>query len=234
MPIVRTTTVVQVAAAVVLATFTAACSQPRLAPAPQANATPGAGAGATATQAGVTVEARARAWSATPASLATQVTPILVTITNGSAVPLRIRYNELHLTAADGHQFEPIPPFDVTGSVTRPVTNYAYPVTGFTVSPYLSPYYPGFGPVIGPPLAYDPLYYNTYYNTFRQIQLPTADMIDRALPEGAVAPGGSIGGFIYFQHVGDSADQVTFRFDLVNATTQAPFGSVRIPFNVKQ
>jgi len=218
--------------AIAAAVLAAACaSSPRLAPAPITNTTPGVGLGATATQAGVTVEARTGAWDGTPANLKSHVTPVLVTITNGSTVPLRVRYNELWLMAADGQRFPAIPPYDVQGTATQRVTAYAYPVTGFTVAPYLSTYYPGLTPVTTA-WAYDPLYYGAPVTALRQLQLPTADMVQKALPEGWLAPGGSVGGFVYFQRVPDSKERVAFRFDAVNAGTGTQFAFVSIPFTV--
>jgi hypothetical protein len=212
----------------------AACSpRPQLEPAPRANETPGMGEGATAVRSGVTVEARAGAWTGQPGDLATKVTPMMVTITNGGAVPLRVQYEQLHLVAADGRMFSAIPPYDVKGTATQRVTTYVSPVTGFAIAPYLSPYYPGLSPVTTP-FAYDPLYYDNYYNVLVRSELPTADMVMKALPEGVLSPGGSVGGFVYFEHVGENTDRLAFHADLVNAATGAQFAVVTIPFTVTE
>lgn len=212
---------------------TACTPPPELEPAPRANETPGVGEGATSVEHGVTVEARAGAWSGAPAALQTEVTPMLVKITNGGPVPIRIQYDELHLVSRTGRMFAAIPPFDVKGAVTQRITSYVSPITSFTVAPYLSGYYPDLMPAVVP-FAYDPVYYDNYYTTFVERELPTADMVQRALPEGVLGPGGSIGGFVYFEHIGDDVAGATFRADLVNARTGAQFGMVTIPFVVER
>lgn len=213
------------------AEFAGACAPAvELDPAPRANEIEaGPGEGAAEVEVGVRMVARVDAWNARPEDLDEEVTPVLVTISNGSTVPLRIRYNEFQLVSANGQRFAAMPPFLLEGEVSVPVTTPFFPGTGFEVAPYLSPFYPGISPFAGP-FAADPLYYDTYFPAFREIELPTTDMLARALPEGVVAPGGEVTGFLYFQEVGDEAERVSYRAELVNALTGEPFGVVAIPF----
>ena len=209
-----------------------ACApQADLEPAPQANPVAGRGEGAAATEAGVRVVARTDAWSATPENLGTQVTPILVEVENNSDVPLRLRYDAFQLMGSQ-RTFAAIPPFLVGGEVTQPVTTPYYTGTGFTVAEYLSPYYPGVPTFADPSFAYDPLYYDTYYPQFRDIDLPTEDMLQRALPEGVLDPQGRTAGFLYFENVGAEGDvnRVSFQAELINARTGEQFGTITIPF----
>lgn len=94
-----------------------------LEPAPRANEIEaGPGEGAAAVEAGVRMVARVDAWDARPEDLDEEVTPVLVTISNGSTVPLRIRYNEFQLVSASGQRFAAMPPFLLEGEVSVPVT----------------------------------------------------------------------------------------------------------------
>jgi hypothetical protein len=92
--------------------------------------------------------------------------------------------------------------------------------------------YPGFAPWPYGAWAYDPLYYDRWYGSWPRT-LPTQDMIEQALPEGAVAEGGSISGYVYFQMPEGREPQVTFEMTLVDAQNGEAFGTVRIPFAQK-
>jgi hypothetical protein len=206
-------------------------STPELVPAPGAQpAPPGPGKGAIAEVHGVTVIARSDAWSGFPPDL-DRVTPILVTIENNSSVPLRLRYNEFRLEAQEtGETFAAIPPFDIRGTEVEPITALGY--SGFWVAPYYAPFYPGLRPYYGA-FPFDHYYYDTYYPTWVDIQLPTGDMIQKALPEGVLDPGGRVTGYLYFHNVKRTAKVVVFTDELVNASTGDAFGTIRIPFEVE-
>jgi hypothetical protein len=211
--------------------LTGCASTPELVPAPNAQpAPPGPGKGAVAEVRGVTVIARSDAWSGFPPDL-DRVTPILVTIENDGAVPVRIRYNEFSLEApSTGASYAAIPPFDVRGTEVEPITRLGY--RGFWVAPYYAPYYPGLRPYYGA-FPFDQYYYDQYYPTWVNIELPTGDMVQKALPEGVLDPGGRVTGCLYFRKVKRGAGTVEFTDKLVNAATGAALGTIRIPFEVE-
>lgn len=210
--------------------FSGCASTPELVPAPGAQpAPPGPGKGAVAVVRGVRVIARSDAWAGFPPDL-DRVTPILVTIENDGAVPLRLRYNEFSLVApTTGATYAAIPPFDIRGVEVEPVTALGY--SGFWVAPYYAPYYPGLRPYYGS-FPFDQYYYEQYYPTWVDIPLPTGDMIQKALPEGVLDPGGRVTGYLYFQNVKRDAGMVDFTLDLVSAEG-GNIGTVRIPFEVE-
>ncbi|HEX6135921.1 MAG TPA: hypothetical protein VFZ24_18250 [Longimicrobiales bacterium] len=214
--------------------FSCTPNRPDLAPAPGAMpAPPGPGAGAMATEAGVTVEARAGAWRGLPENLEAESIPLLVEITNDSEHTIRLRYNDLMLVAPDGRTFRAIPPFRVEGEVAQRVDVPAFEARGFRIAPYLSRWYPRYT-VVRREFLFDPLYYNTYVPQFLQIDLPTADMIQMALPEGVLDPQGRITGFVYFEDVEDlDIPSVDFTVKLIDAESGNQFGTVRIPFVVQ-
>jgi hypothetical protein len=99
---------------------------------------------------------------------------------------------------------------------------------GYYVSPTYGHFWRGLQPWAGS-FPVDPVYYDTYLAQW-PVNLPTEDMLRRALPEGVVVNGGEVSGFLYFQDVPPGMESVSFQFDLVDADTGQQFGSVRIPF----
>lgn len=212
------------------ASIAAACgARPELSPAPGAQPAPaGPGRGAMATTAGVTVIARTDAWSGVPRRL-DDVTPVLVTIENEGDSPIRLRYDRFALLAPTGERYAAIPPFDVRGTEVEPLSQYD--LDGFYVAPHLARYYPWLRPYRGY-FPYDGLYYDTYYPQFLRIRLPTGDMIQKALPEGVLSPGGRITGFLYFENPDGDTPRVNFTFEMVDAESERTVGVVAIPFIV--
>jgi len=201
----------------------------QLRPAPGVQTAAGPGLGAIDREAGVEVEARVQAWRWTPERLETELTPVQVQIDNESEHPLRIRFEDFAPVDAAGRRHAALPPFDMEAKVAVRVNN-AYGLRRFHVAPHLRPYYPH-APFFHTGFAGYHSYYDSYYTTLRQIELPTSDMLERALPEGVADPGGGAAGFLYFERVRDPAEgRVDLRFALVDAETEERFGTIEIPF----
>lgn len=192
---------------------------------------PGIGVGATATAADVRVVARAQAWKWDPTDLKTKATPFLVELHNDGTHPVLVRYNRITLTDADGHVFNAMPPYDVDAKLTESYTvmNPYYGFDRFAIAPYLSRWYPRFSRYAGA-FVYDPAYYSPYITRYRDVRLPTADMVQRALPEGVLSPGGTAAGFVYFEPLHRDAKTLTLSVDMVDAVTGNVLGTARIPF----
>lgn len=76
-------------------------------------------------------------------------------------------------------------------------------------------------------------YYDHLYDNWEvEIPLPTKHMQEVALPEALVRPRGELSGYVYFERVPPSNEQVTLNFELVNADTGQSFGTASIPFVV--
>ncbi|HEY0840277.1 MAG TPA: hypothetical protein VGD74_08825 [Vulgatibacter sp.] len=97
----------------------------------------------------------------------------------------------------------------------------------FFVAPYQAPYYGYFSPWPYP-FGFDSLYWGQYYYAWVE-PLPTPTMMNDALPEGVLEPGGSIGGFVYFQNVTPREGRVTFLAHFVDAKNQQSVGEIRVP-----
>ncbi|PCC67778.1 hypothetical protein SAMN02745121_02414 [Nannocystis exedens] len=200
-----------------------------LAPAPEARRVPGHGEAAVAADGGVEIIARADAWRGFPPDLEGAVTPLLVTLTNRSERALELRYEYFRLVSPGGVHYAAVPPFQIDDIVYAPVDTM-YPPLGFGVAPYLSPWYPGWSVWSGP-FPYRGAYYDNYQTAFQRVALPSGDMVQKALPEGVLSPGGRITGYLYFEHVEDTR-RVDFVTRLVDAGTGEDFGAVEIPFVV--
>jgi len=199
--------------------------------------------GALVDEQGVQIRVDADAWDGFPQDLRT-VEPLKVTIVNKSSHPLRVRYEDFKLVPErGGPTISALPPLRLEGREYARGPTFVPPGVGVGGSGYLSPrfdYYgfhvaPGYGfyypdiDVWGGPFAYDPLFYDTY-STYWPVNLPSKDMLDRALPEGVIQPGGHVTGFIYFQDLPKGTNPMNLQANLVDAKTEKAFGRLDIPF----
>jgi hypothetical protein len=202
--------------------------------------------------AGVRVEAVGK-WNGDPADLTRILAPVGVTIENHSGHPLRVRYEDFALVARNGFRYAALPPFRVRAAVgwndamprfrlaaahagrpaVHPMAQPHFSHRGFYVAPHFAWIYPGFAPWPYGPWAYDPLYYDRWYGYWPE-PLPSEDMLEQALPEGAVGNGGSVSGYVYFQTPETRDEQLEFEMTLVDANTGDEFGTIEIPFVVQQ
>lgn len=65
-----------------------------------------------------------------------------------------------------------------------------------------------------------------------RVDLPSVDMLQKALPEGVLDPGGRITGFVYFEELRDGA-RIDFTIRLFDAVTGESFGALELPFIVE-
>lgn len=188
-------------------------------------------------------------WSGDPLSLPDVMTPVHVAFENGSGRRLRVSAHEATLVGSSGFRYSALPPFPASAPVSaveaegqvvladyHPATPVKKPhpihprppPVRFFVAPPIYPWYPGIG-VWPHPWVWG-VHHATLYANW-PAPLPTRDMLERALPEGVLEPGGTVSGFLYFQQVAREA-AVTLEVQLVDAETQAPFGVARLPFVV--
>lgn len=217
-----------------LLTAAGCMTNPSLRPAPGAQLADGEKDAAVAQEHGVELVIDPNDWSAFPRELDRRMTPVRATIVNHSEHPIEVRYDNFSLSGIEGVTYHPLPPIDIKGTVTRigryPVVAPRFAFSGFWLAPYYDPYFVGLHPWTHH-WPYDAFYYQRYYPRW-EIDLPTQEMIELAIPEGVIEPKGRVSGFLYFPSLdrADEGERVTFSAKLVNARTDATFGSVGVPF----
>lgn len=215
--------------------LTAGCAMgPELSPAPGADRVAGHEDAAVREVAGVRTVVQADAWTGTPAILP-ELTPLQISIENNSGRPLRIQYHQFALVAPSGRRYAALPPYKIEGTAvtSAPLMAPVFPYRNFSFAPYYNPGALGLTGWPGP-FPYDPVYASHYYGLW-QTPLPTEDMLEKALPEGVLAEDGYLrSGFLYFEAVDEDLSRVDFTFELVDATSGERFGTIRIPFSVRE
>ncbi len=209
-----------------------ACSRnkPELIPTPGETVQPAGPLSAAAEVAGVRTELNTDAWRGIPSDLGDHFTPVLVTLTNNNDQPVRVRYSDFVLVGPSNDVYHALPPFNISETVTEPIT-LERTYSGFLIAPYLSRYYPR-ARVLRDPFLFDDVYFRRYYPAFVEIQLPTGDMIQKALPEGVLEPGGRVSGFLYFEDPDDDVGRVTYTQSVVT-TGGAQLGVIASPLDTK-
>jgi hypothetical protein len=186
------------------------------------------------------------AWTARD-SLADQFTPVQITVENHSGRPLQLLYAHLTLSGGTGARYSPLEapkelgPSYRFGSVMKsaayqpaaiyiPVTSRCTNQERLADAPYPSYSYPGATPYdsvfpYAAPQQHDPSC---------PAIVPSARMLDEALPQGVVQNDERVDGFIYFEDVGDRESTAQLQMNLVDANTGQSFGHVTIPFVVSK
>lgn len=216
------------------------CAHMRLRPAPDARPVPQLPLAAEAEASGLRIVVQPDAWRGEPEGLERKITPMKVTIVNHGGKPVRICYEDFALDTGQGVIYTPLPPLDIKGEVTqyadRPVYVPRFVIVpgfgyrGFYLAPWYMPYYRGMR-VWGTPWAFSSRYYDTYYPRWT-VKLPTEDMIEQAIPEGVIEPGGSVTGFLYFPALEGDLERVTFRANLSGPRGVERLAALMVPFEV--
>jgi hypothetical protein len=107
--------------------------------------------------------------------------------------------------------------------------------SGYYVGPGARGWYGAGWNFWGGPFLYPPWYSRFvffwgpgYYPSER----PSRDVIDAALPEGVLAPGGRVNGYLYFQKATDRSRRLDISWEARDARTQVFVGAVHVPLEV--
>jgi hypothetical protein len=217
-------------------------AETKLRPLPEAGILQGGKSSAITERDGVRLTADGSAWRGAPSNLERRVTPVFVRLENHGDRPLRLQYKDFALVGQDSRfRYSALPPLSLRRASSsrdteepasiRPVM---YPRGGVWVGGGYGyrPWRGGWGPGwYGGPWGWGSPFYGPYPYAYEQ-PLPTEDMLNNALPEGTLEPGGTQEGFLYFQGVAHRENAVTLQLQLVDAGTGEPFGSLGIPFQV--
>lgn len=170
----------------------------------------------------VNIAAAVGAWRGWPADLRRFVTPIHVSLDNHGAIAVRVSHDDFTLVVG-GRQLPPVLPYQVRGVVYAPPPP-ELPSAGFSSGATGSPARQDWA-LRGSTTAAeaDPA------RVGEQFELPSPDVLDHALREGVVHPGGAASGFVYFERLDTHASPVDLAVRLVDARTGRVIGRVVIP-----
>jgi hypothetical protein len=180
---------------------------------------------------GVRIYTSGDAWNGIPASLGSTVTPLAVRIENHSGGPIRLVYERFALVTAGGREFHPLPLLPLTASSAVGPLQPTFQPAGFFVAPRFAAAY-GSLPRWHAALPRDESLYRLDYRQW-PAGLPSQDMILKGLPEGVLEDGGSISGFLYFDHQARDYHEVTFRADFTAGDWERRVALIEIPFRIQ-
>ncbi|HET7341349.1 MAG TPA: hypothetical protein VFL90_07795 [Methylomirabilota bacterium] len=179
---------------------------------------------AAATAGGVEVAATTDAWRGWPPSLPTLVTPIHVRVVNRGDVPVRLESRLFALVLPDGRRLAAAPPSEVRGVVAGPAPTVRQD-EGLALGPGRDRSGPGW--------ALNDRTADARVDATQEPdatwELPSADMVAAALPEGVLAPGATASGFLYFERARIGAEPSGLTAQLLDARTGEPIGTVEVP-----
>jgi len=203
-------------------------------PSASAQVVPGAPAAAAAADHGVEISADGDDWEGRPANLPERLTPVKVRIVNHSGHPIELLYERFALKGARGHLYRPLPPvpidhqkpLDATGTV-RPI----FAASSFYIARRYGDVYPSLPPW-SKPLARDQGFAESQYHRWPD-DLPTREMQRLGLPEGVLADGGEIAGYLFFEDAIHHEVRLTFAADLDDGDSGTAVAELSIPFRVE-
>lgn len=210
-----------------------ACGHSRLLPATGAETVLGAPTAAVAVENGVRLTVDSDSWRGEPEDLADWLTPMKVRITNKSGKPVRIMYEAFRVRGKSGRVYRarPVVPIAQASSESnRGTIKPIYAASKFFVAKRLGDVYrccdswPE-------PLPRDDALYEKQYRAWRD-QPPTSHMKRESMPEGVLANGGVITGYLYFDHVADRETLATFQARLEDGEGGQAVADLKIPFRV--
>ena len=217
----------------VAACLAIACGHSRLLPAPSAETVLGAPSAAVSVENGVRVTADSGSWRGDPDDLTEWVTPIKVRISNNSGRPVRILYEAFTFRGKSGRIYRPRPVVPIAhdppenGLATiKPI----YTASKFFVAKRLRDVYVCCD-AWPEPLPRDEGLYQKQYRAWRD-QTPTRQMKRESMPEGVLADGGVITGYLYFENVAGRERSATFQARLEDGEQGHPIAEMNIPFRV--
>jgi hypothetical protein len=211
------------------------CAQGKLLPAASAHVVPGAPEAAAEEIQGLRVSADGDDWTGPPVDLSTRLTPVKVRIVNHSGAPAVIEYERFRLIGGHGHVYRAIPPIPVDHRTPLDRVGTIVPVyaaSNFYVAPRLHDIYPTLA-AWSRPLARDEGAPSTGLYRLWSEDLPTRAMQRMSLPEGVLADGGEISGFLFFENATKRESRLIFRADIDDEEHGDRLAKIEIPFRVQ-
>lgn len=168
-----------------------------------------------------------------------KITPVKITVYNKTGLLLKIQYSNFSFRGKKSNfHYAAMPPYEIRGTVKDPtiVLPYPFPVQStidyndkFQVASYCARMYPEFF-AYPEPFFVDINYYNRYYYRWAKIDLPTVTMLSKLVPDGVLGNNGYVSGYLYFEKITATDEELEFCAVLIDANGDKPVGSIRIPF----
>jgi hypothetical protein len=191
-------------------TLAAGCATSRIVPVPAAGVQVDTAQGVASVVAEhVELSVRPSAWRGSPRELGDYVTPFLVTLSNGAAVPLRYDYGDFRLFDDARFQYTALPPAEVERILRWRAGGDELIASIASPTPILRRRW----------LVSDP-YWDRWWGPYGWYGWPwyypggpiTGDIYARALPMGTLQPGARLEGFVYFPRLRGAARELTLEF----------------------
>lgn len=182
---------------------------------------------------GVRVAATGDHEGSVPTDLPGNITGLRVRIVNRSGKPVRVLHENFSLVARNGRGYGPLPVLPLEQDrerepiVLRPI----FSASSFYVGPRYHAVYPSL-PAWSEPLPRDEELHERQYAKWKK-GLPSKSMRRFALPEGVLADGGQISGFLYFSGAASREDAVLLRAELPDGEGGEVAAALEIPFRVE-
>lgn len=176
---------------------------------------------------GVEINAVANAWRGWPAELGRLVTPVRVSIANRGEVAVRVDVRRLSLALPEGGRLAATLPAEVRGPAAEAAPG-SLPAAGLALGPNRENSGPGWA--LNEP-AFDPRT-DPALEPERTWALPSADVLALALPEGLLAPGRTISGFVYFERAPRGVREVTLTWPVEDVDGER-LGVARVPLTLR-
>jgi hypothetical protein len=220
------------AAIVGLGVLSLGCGHGRMMPAGSAEAVVGAPGFAVAENSGVRIAASGDDWTGRPSDLPSRVTPVRVRIVNHSGRALRILYGDFDLVGAHDRLYRPLPPVPLFHEHPVDAVGTVHPYFAFSrffVRPAYGDVYPSL-PAWATRLQTDDDFYERQFRLWSE-DLPTPEIQRFGLPEGVLADGGEMSGFLFFENVTRREHRVELQADFTD--DQGGGTSISIPFRIE-
>ena len=193
---------------IVVLALAAGCAAPRIVPVPAAGVQIDAESGvARVEHDGLELTVQPSAWRGSPWDLRDYITPFLITLSNGAAIPVEFDYIGFRLFDDARFQYTALPPVEVErilrwragDGVRLAATGSPPPVMRRHIIP---------GPADWWWDRYGWYGWPWYYPGYS----PAGDVYLRALPMGTLEPGARLEGFVYFPRLRAAARQFSMEF----------------------
>lgn len=164
-----------------------------------------------------------------PGATKRRVTPLRVSLQNASETPIRIRYADFALVVGEQTEYRALSIDRFAGPAHPPLGRSwsdlpALEADGFRVEQVLA-----VSPSGRDPRQTGPDEYSNYGPEPGRVVLPTRAMIEAAIPEGTLEPGGTVTGYLYFAPVVESEERVVLRARFTPVPHADPASQVLLP-----